>query len=181
MPGERLAVACQRALAHAPLPSPMHPCPALPCCLRMQVCCTPTITLASLPCVPCRMLTLGSLPLLFVAQALLFAFGNSLVLLLPLVAAIHLFWGGRSSVMGLLAFNTLPSREALAIWQAIAIGFGSLMVLMVVAITSFANSGGAIAVSVWVPAGILMGLEALRCLACLGMTRTYGPENLSSP
>ena len=125
------------------------------------------------------MLVQASLPLHLIAKALVYAMEPTLLVLLLLVAAFDLFWGGRNSVMGLVAFHTLPSREAACIWQALSIALGALAVFVMTIGIWFADSGG-LNLSPWVLAGLLMGIEGLRCLACLLLTRTYASENLST-
>lgn len=45
--------------------------------------------------------------------------------LLGLTALLSVIMGGRSSVLGLAGFVTMPSREVVSIWQFIAITFGT--------------------------------------------------------
>lgn len=100
--------------------------------------------------------------------------------LLVVCGVIDLIMGGRSSVLGLAGFVTLPSREVVSIWQMAAITAGSVSALLIVALARATSLAGA-ATSPWLLFGVVGGLEVLRggCMAV--MVRCYPAENLSAP
>ncbi len=96
----------------------------------------------------------------------------------------RLLWGGacllpRSQLVGLLAFQTLPTREVVAVWQLLTMFLTSAIALIVLIAgftapksTTWSNTTNlliAVAVS-----------EGVRLLAMLGLWRVNGRENLAT-
>jgi hypothetical protein len=125
------------------------------------------------------LLAVASLPGYSVALALVLWLCPDKRLMLALAAVVQLVLGERSHVVGLLGFQTLPSREAVAVWQLLVVGCSCVMSLLV----TLAGTQMGLMVAVPTPQGILMvlgGVEAVRLLLCGVLMKRHGKEDLTA-
>jgi hypothetical protein len=97
-----------------------------------------------------------------------------------LVAAlVQLLMGERQHVVGLLGFQTLPSREAVAVWQLLVVTCSCVMAFLV----TLAGSQYGLMVLVPDASGIVMvlGVAEVARLICVGMlAKRHGKEDLTA-
>ncbi|WIA20821.1 hypothetical protein OEZ85_005176 [Tetradesmus obliquus] len=126
------------------------------------------------------MLLLAGLPLYQALKAAVLLARLPTGVMLGVCAMLDLAMGGRSSILGLAGFVTLPSREVVSMWQFLGIMIGSVAMVLVVGI-AFAAQHAAITASPWLLVGLIGGCEVLRCGCVLLLGRRYSQENLSAP
>ncbi|KAL6749927.1 hypothetical protein V8C86DRAFT_915844 [Haematococcus lacustris] len=122
-------------------------------------------------------LIIASLPGYLVAQQLSVVFADNFWAVIVTVACVQVVYGCRFQLVGLLAFQTLPTRELVAIWQLLTIFVGTVVpfIVLIVGFTSqidYSNTGN-----------LLIGVgvcEGLRLLAMAGLALVHGKENLST-
>jgi hypothetical protein len=93
-------------------------------------------------------------------------------------AGIELLLGSRAPLSGFLAMLTLPSREAVAIWQLLAVMLGNVAMLAVVAVVLVLEVAPAELVLPLLLA--LGGIELLRLVAGVALAKIHPKENLSA-
>lgn len=95
---------------------------------------------------------------------------------LAVVAAVQIVMGARSPLNGLLAMMTLPSREAVALWQVAGTMLSNVALLITIVVA------GALALpleKLFTPLLVALGLiEGLRLLCGIGLSKMHPKENL---
>ncbi len=94
-------------------------------------------------------------------------------------ALVQLLFGERQHVVGLLGFQALPSREAVAVWQLLVVTSSCVMAFLV------AVAGSQVGLMVLVPdaRGITMVLglvEVVRFVCAVLLAKRHGQEDLTS-
>ena len=127
----------------------------------------------------CR-LKVVALPGLYVVLLVLVGYtGLSVPQLFGLVLLVQAVLGFRKDMVGLLAFQVMPARESMVLWQVTTVALGTLVTLLVILV------GYKLDADANPPAvGSLMTgmavLEGVRLLAVLPLWGVHTPENLST-
>lgn len=96
--------------------------------------------------------------------------------LLIVVAAVQLVYGARGPLNGLLAMMTLPSREAVALWQLAGVILSNLAILVTIVVAGSLQLAPAQLV---LPLLLTLGfVEGLRLLCSIALFKKHPKENL---
>lgn len=96
--------------------------------------------------------------------------------ILIVVAVIQMVMGARGPLNGLLAMMTLPSREAVALWQLACVIFSNIALLITLVVAGALKLGPD---AVVLPLLLVLGLiEGLRLVCSFILSRTHPKENL---
>ncbi|KAF6252281.1 hypothetical protein COO60DRAFT_1644178 [Scenedesmus sp. NREL 46B-D3] len=126
------------------------------------------------------MLLLAGLPLYQAIKAAVLLSRLPTGVMLGVCAVVDVAMGGRSSILGLASFVTLPSREVVSMWQFLGIMVGSVSTLALVG-GAYAAQKAATAAGPWLLFGLISGCEVLRAVLVLLLGCLYHQENLTAP
>jgi len=125
------------------------------------------------------MMALATLPGYAIAKQLVIVYGHAWWPVMLCTALVEWVYGTRFSLVGMLAFQTLPSRELVAVWQLLTIVVGTLVpfVVLIVGYTSQLNYSNL--TNVLIGVGVA---EGVRFGAMCGLTLggVHHKENLST-
>jgi hypothetical protein len=127
----------------------------------------------------CR-LRVAALPGLYVVLLVLVGYSQLTVpQLFGLVLLVQVVLGFRKDMVGLLAFQVMPARESMVLWQVTAVALGTLVTLLVVLVgyKLDADANPPTVESLMVGMAVL---EGVRLLAVLPLWVVHTPENLST-
>eukprot|EP00798_Chlamydomonas_sp_ICE-L_P008794 gene8794-33663_t len=122
-------------------------------------------------------LILATAPGYGIGKVAVSAYSNAAVVVQIVVAVIEVVAGSRTHLLGLLAFQTLPSREIVSIWQMCNVLIGSFVAFLVIILGySSANTIPSIE-SLVVGSGIV---EGIRLVFMVALWFVHGKENLAT-
>lgn len=123
------------------------------------------------------MLCLAAIPGYALAKQLIIVHSTSWWPVMLCTGLVELLCGTRFQLVGMLSFQTLPSRELVAIWQLLTILAGTLIPLVVLITAYTAELRWANNTNLLIGVGVT---EGVRLLAMLALSLVHRSENLTA-